>query len=188
MGTRTCCRRDKALVLEMQRFPSQRSISELQGLGITDVVIHLDELDPGQQADMERRLDAGWEGLSLAMMDGETRIYRLAASDPLAGLRRAIPLDASVVLSRADPQGTGAYMAMLGYVLRDAPLYAHLGVTYGQEYRGVPEAGKRYDYAILYRGEDLAALGIVGAETVWQDGEVTAYHLAAPWPQAAHDG
>jgi len=71
-------------------------------------------------------------------------------------------------------------MAMLGYVLRDHPLYAHLGVEFGQVYRGVPEAGGHYDYAALYRDEDPAALGMPGAQLIWQDSVARVYQYPRP--------
>lgn len=170
----------KALVLEMQRFPSPRANTVLQGLGITDIVVHFDELDTAQRIGLEQRLTEGWDGLSLAATFGETRIYRLTPSEELARLRAEIPAGASVTLSRADPLGTGAYMAMLGYVLRDHPVYAHLGVEFGEVYRGSPIVGQRYDYAILYRDEDLAAAGVTGTKLVWQDSVAQMYQYPSP--------
>lgn len=170
----------KALVLDMQRFPSPRALTLLQGLGITDIVLHLDQFDAARRADLERRLAGEWDGLSPAATFGETRVYRLAPSEELARLRAAIPPGDSITLSREDPQGTGAYMAMLGYVLRDHPLYAHLGVEFGQVYRGVPEAGGHYDYAALYRDEDPAALGMPGAQLIWQDSVARVYQYPRP--------
>ncbi len=170
----------KALVLDMQRFPSLRTITDVQGLGITDVVVHFDEFDGTQRADMERRLAERWEGLSLAASFGETRIYRLAPSPLLVQLRAAIPTGASITLSREDPLGTGAYMAMLGYLLRDHPIYAHLGVAFGTVYRGAPVSGQHYDAAILYRDEDATALGMSGAQLIWQDSVARVYLSPAP--------
>ena len=71
-------------------------------------------------------------------------------------------------------------MAMLGYVLRDHPVYAHLGVEFGEVYRGSPIVGQRYDYAILYRDEDLAAAGVTGTKLVWQDSVAQMYQYPSP--------
>jgi len=165
----------RALVLEMQRFPSPRTVTVLQGLGITDVVIHLDEFTGAQRAELERQLAVGWDGLSAAAAFGETRVFHLVPSPQLAQLRAQIPPGASVALSREDPQGTGAYMAMLGYVLRDHPLYARLGVEFGAVYRGPPIPGQQYDYLVLYRGEDATAIGVSEAQLLWQDSVARVY-------------
>ncbi len=170
----------KALVLDMQRFPSPRTMTILQGLGITDVVVHLDQFTDAQRADMERHLAEGWDGLSLAMSFDATRVYHLAPSQQLAQLHALIPPGASIALSREDPQGTGAYMAMLGYVLRDHPLYAHLGVEFGEVYLGSPIAGQQYDYVVLYRGEDATAMGMSEQQLIWQDSVARVYRSRPP--------
>jgi len=170
----------KALVLDMQHFPSPRTIAVLQGLGITDVVVHLDDFDAVQRAEMEKRLDQAWDGLSQAAAFADTRVYRVAPSEQLARLHAAIQPGASVMLSREDPQGTGAYMAMLGYVLRDHPLYARLRVDFGETYRGPPVAGEPYDYAILYRDEDPADQALSGDQVIWEDSVARVYRRASP--------
>jgi hypothetical protein len=169
----------KALVLEMQNFPSPRSIALLQGLGITHVVIHFDQYSGADGAAIARRLQSSWDGLSLAQPFPDTSVYRLDLSTSFPSLNAAIPPGASIMLSRADPQGTGAYMGMLGYVLRDHPLYAQLRVDFGETYRGAPVAGAHYAYAILYKEEDPATLGFPTA-LVWQDGVARAYQNLSP--------
>jgi len=66
-------------------------------------------------------------------------------------------------------------MGMIGYVLKENPLYARLTVGFGTVYRGPPVDGQRYDYAILYPQEDPAAVGFAGAEMIWQDSVVHVY-------------
>jgi hypothetical protein len=169
----------KALVLEMQHFPSQRSIALLQGLGVTDVVIHFDQYDSADSAAIAQRLDSTWDGLSRAASFDAVSVYHLDPSPSYDRLKAAIPPGASVTLSRADPLGTGAYMAMLGYVLRDHPVYAPLRVDFGEIYRGQPDAGQHYAYAVLFREEDPTILGFPTA-VVWQDSVVRVYQNLSP--------
>lgn len=169
----------KALVLEMQKFPSQRAITILQGLGITDVVIHFDQYSDADSAALSQRLNTPWDGLAHTQTFDEISVFHLDPSPSFAALKAAIAPGASVTLSRADPLGTGAYMAMLGYVLRDHPLYAPLRVDFGEHYRGPPEAGGHYEYAILFREEDPTALGFP-ATLVWQDSVVRVYRNLSP--------
>lgn len=83
------------------------------------------------------------------------------------------------MLSRKDPLGSGAYMGMLGYVLRDHPLYANLRVDFGEDYRGTPQDNGHYDYAILFPEEDPASVGFANATLVWQDSVVRVYRHPA---------
>ncbi|GEM_PF-1638032 len=165
----------RALVLDMKQFPAPRAVTLLQGIGVTHVVIHFDQLSAPDRNRLEDQLRAGVDGLTRMAQFSDTVVYAVAPSAQLATLRTIIPPGASVLLSREDPQGSGAYMAMLGYVLRDHPLYAHLRVDFGTGYRGAPVAGQEYDYAILYPREDPAALGFADADVVWQDGVVRVY-------------
>jgi hypothetical protein len=169
----------KALVLEMQNFPSPRSIALLQGLAITHIVIHFDQYSSADRAAITQRLAAAPNALSLPERFGDTAAYTLAPTDAFARLRAAIPSGASLSLSRADPLGTGAYMGMLGFVLRDHPLYASLRVDFGETYRGPPQPGQRYAYAILYRDEDPAVLGFP-ATPVWEDEVARVYRILSP--------
>ncbi|MDQ6906978.1 MAG: hypothetical protein M3176_09125, partial [Chloroflexota bacterium] len=87
---------------------------------------------------------------------------------------------ASVRLSRNDPMGTGAYMGMLGYLLRDHPLYARLRVDFGQNYRDDPDDSARYDYGLFFLHEDAATFGFANADIVWQDNVVRMYRQREP--------
>ncbi len=169
----------KALVLDMQRFPSPRTVALAQGLGITDVVVHREEFSEADRAALDRRLGAEMPGLTLAQRFGETWVYHVAPSPSLARLAATIEPGASVLLSREDPLGTGAYMAMLGHVLRDHPLAARLRVSFGEEFSN-PEPGQQYAYALLYRDEDPAAAGFPATTLVWQDDTARAYRITAP--------
>lgn len=170
----------KALVSEMQRFPSPRGVALLRGLGITQVVVHFDQYPPGERPALRQRLEMDDSELAMRADFGDTAVYGAVPRGDLEGLRGLIPPGASVRLSCNDPSGTGAYMAMLGYVLRDHPLYARLRVDFGQRYVGEPGAGGRYDYVIVYEREDPGTHGLAEAELVWQDGVVRAYRNASP--------
>jgi hypothetical protein len=137
-------------------------------------VIHFDQYSSADSAAMAQRLNTAWDGLSHVATFGAASVYHLDPSPSLARLKAMIPSGATITLSRADPLGTGAYMAMLGYVLRDHPLYAPLRVDFGEIYRGPPEAGQHYGYAILFRGEDPAVLGFPAA-LIWQDDVARVY-------------
>ncbi len=169
----------KALVLDMKRFPSPRTVAIIQGLGVTDVVIHFDQYNDADRTQLEAQLRADIPGLTAAAQFPDTALYRVAPSAPLAQLRATLPLDKSIYLSREDPLGTGAYMGMLGYVLHANPLYARLTVEFGTGYRGAPQPGQRYEYAILYPQEDPAAVGFAGAPLIWQDSVVRVYQQRA---------
>lgn len=169
----------RALVLDMQQFPSDRAVSLLQGLGITEVVVHFDQFNAADRVQMQRRLDRGQSALTVAAQFGDTAVYRVAASPSFSALQAVVPPGASVMLSRKDPLGSGAYMAMLGYVLHGHPLYANLRVDFGQDYRGAPQANGRYDYAILFPEEDPGTVGFANAEIVWQDSVVRVFRHPA---------
>ncbi len=165
----------KALVLDMKHFPSARAVSLLQGLGLTHVIVHFDEYPDAERAGLAKWLDAQPEGLSRSALFGETGVYAIARSPNLAVLPGIVAPGASVRLSRNDPLGTGAYMGMLGYLLRDHPLYAPLRVTFGQTYVGMPDDNARYDYGIFFAHEDPATFGFANAAIVWQDNIVRLY-------------
>jgi len=152
----------KVLLSEMQRFPSPRGFALLRGL-------EMDDSELAMRADF-----------------GGTAVNGAAPRGDLEGLRGLIPPGAPVRLARNDPSGTSPYMAMLGYVLRDHPLYARLRVDFGQRYVGEPGAGGRYDYGIVYEREDPGTHGLAEAESVWQDGVVRANRNASP--QADREG
>ncbi|MHB8645666.1 MAG: hypothetical protein ACYDAR_07745 [Thermomicrobiales bacterium] len=172
----------KALVLDMKRFPSERAVSLLQGLRITHVVVHFDQYPHAERAKLATRLDGHPAGVVESARFGETTVYTVGRSAKLEELPGIIAPGASVRLSRDDPIGTGAYMGMLGYLLRDHPLYARLRVSFGQTYVGSPDDTARYDYAMLFPHEDPAKVGFADAEIVWQDAIVRLYRQNASAP------
>lgn len=166
----------KALALEMPAFPSPRTVSLVQGLGISYIILSLSDFTERDREAMQARLRTLPPEVTLAAQFGETAVYRVASNAKFAQLRAAVPKDATVMLSRADPLQLGSYAAMIGYVLRDNPLYANLRVEFGTDYRGpaAPDT-TRYDAAVLFAGEDPAASGFAGVPVVWEDGIVKVY-------------
>ncbi len=166
----------KALALEMPAFPSPRTVSLVQGLGISYVTVGLSDSTERDRAAMRTRLRTLPPDVTLAAQFGETSVYRVAPHPKFAQLRAAIPPTATVMLSRADPLQLGSYAAMIGYVLRDNPLYANLRVEFGTDYRGPADPlTTRYDAAVLFADEDPAVAGFAGVPIVWEDGIVKVY-------------
>ncbi len=159
----------KALAMDMKHFPSERSVALLQGLGVTHVVMHFDQFPAAQRAALAARLDGLPDRLARSVQFGETSVYAVSLSAKLAELPGAVAPGASVRLSRDDPMGTGAYMGMLGYILRDHPLYARLRVDFGQDYVDNPDDTARYEYGLFFAHEDPASFGFASADIVWQD-------------------
>jgi len=177
----------KSLVLDMVHFPSERTVSLLQGLGITHVIVHFDQFPNARRAELAARLDGTLANVIPSARFGDTAVYTVRSSPKLDELPAIVSPGASVRLSRNDPLGTGAYMAMLGYVLRDHPLYTTLHVDFGQEYQGVPDDAIHYDYAIAFPHEDPTRFGFTNSEVVWQDTFVRVYRqrsYALPSPHS----
>jgi len=164
----------KALFYELRDGPTPRALAILQGLGVTHLVVHYDELG-GEVADRTHTLlDGGTaQAGAVARFDADT-VYQLAPTDRFAVLRALVPQSASVYISRSDDP-TGAYGGMIGYVLRGNPIYTRIRVDFGQEYAGVPDPNARYDYAMLYRAENPADINLPNATVVWEDAEVRIY-------------
>ncbi len=168
----------QALVKDLSLLPSPRAVGLLQGLGITHIVVHYDQFTESENdRNLTDRLRAEQDGFAFAPVArfGETTVYQVAPTARFEALRAALAPHASVLLSREDPRQTGAYMAMLGFVLRDHPLYSHVRASFGQEYRGPPQANARYDYAILFVQEDPATAAFTEADIIWQDSVVRVY-------------
>jgi len=165
----------RSLVLDMKHFPSERAVSILQGLGITHVVVHFDQYPSARRAELAAQLTSIPDGVVSSEHFGETAVYTITRSSKLEELSAIVSPGTSVHLSRNDPMGTGAYMAMLGYVLRDHPLYANFRVNFGQDYEDAPPNALRYDYTILFPHEDPARFGLTNAGIVWQNTIVRVY-------------
>jgi len=159
----------KSLALEMRDLSSPRAMALLQGLGITHIVMHYDQLQQTNATRLRELLANRDTELVLVAQFPNTEVYRVAPTARFMQLRAVIPSGATVALSRDDPMKTGGYMAMIGYVLRDHPLYANLRVDFGQNYRGPVRPDTRYDCAVLFSQEDPATLGFTPGDLVWQD-------------------
>ena len=167
----------QALYYEFRDGPTARALSVLQGLGVTHLVVHYDQLDTAQAATVRKLLGGASGQIAEVAAFGDDVAYRLTPTDRFVQLRALIPPAATIYLSREDP--TGAYGGMLGRVLRANPIYTRVRVDYGQEYAGSPDPAARYDYAILYRQEDPARVGFAGSSVVWEDEVVRVYGRAS---------
>jgi hypothetical protein len=164
----------KALFYELRDGPTPRALAILQGLGVTHLVVHYDELGGEVAARTRALLDNGTAQASAAARFDTDTAYRLAPTGRFAALRALVPQGASVYISRSDDP-TGAYGGMIGYVLRGNPTYTRIRVDYGQEYAGTPDPNARYDFAMLYRDEDPADINLLNAPVVWEDEVVRVY-------------
>lgn len=157
----------RSLAEELYRGPTPRALAILQGLGVTHIVAHDDQ-----------RLD-GTPDLTPKVADfGGTAIYRLVGTDRYVRLRAAIPREATVYLAQDAAQET--YIGMLGWILRENPLYARIPTSFGQRITGPPQPGARYGYAVLHRRDDPAAVGFAGAELIWEDEVARVYRNVGP--------
>lgn len=168
-----------ALRRDLDLFPDPRTLGILQGLGVRYVVVH--------RAQYPR---LGWEGVEARYAsygvtlqfraewpDGDI-VYELQPDERFATLRKTIPPDATVFLSGADPGESDAYMAMIGWLLRDNRLISRVVPTFGQRYDR-PEPGLFADYAIVYKNEDPAKYGYpAGLPVVYEDNVVRVHHFA----------
>lgn len=166
----------QALYYELRDGPTPRALAILQGLGVTHLIVHYDQLSPALVTKTRTALAAASGQVREVATFDQDVVYALAATDRFAQLRATIPTGATIYLSREDP--TGAYGGMLGYILRTNPIYTRVRVDYGQEYAGPPAPDARYDYAILYRQEDPARVGFAAGSIVWQDDVVRVYSRA----------
>jgi hypothetical protein len=64
------------IIYEMERFPTERSVSLLQGLGVTSVVVHTDRYPPNRWGEMEAAL-AGNDDLLVVAEFGADRVYEV---------------------------------------------------------------------------------------------------------------
>jgi len=166
----------QALVKDLSFLPSPRATGLLQGLGITHIVVHYDQFTTSESdRSFVNRLRAEQTEFAPIARFAETIVYQVPATTHFEALHTALTSHASVVLSREDPLKTGAYMAMLGFVLRDHPLYSRVRASFGQEYQGPPQADTQYDYVILFAQEDPATAGFTDDDVVWQDSVVRVY-------------
>jgi len=163
----------QALYYELRDGTTPRALAILQGLGVTHLIVHYDQLTPAIAAKTRATFAAATDQARAVATFDQDVVYALTPTDRFAQLRARIPAGATIYLSREDP--TGAYGGMLGYILRDNPIYTRVRVDYGQDYAGSPDPNARYDYAILYPQEDPASVGFADGVVVWQDDVVRIY-------------
>jgi hypothetical protein len=169
-------------------FPCPRTLDELGALGVERVVVHLDWLSGAQQADFFWRADPAHipaTGLApgeftLVQDFNEVKVYALGPR-PLAALRDRLPPGATLALGdrAGDPAKLGAYLATLGWWLRDHEQWGDPEYGYGQPLHPWTP-GTRTKAALLYQGQDPAPYGFAPAERVWQNDQVVLYVHPAP--------
>ena len=164
----------KALYYEFREGVTPRALSILQGLGVTELVVHYDELSGEAAARTRELLEGGTTQARREVAFGGDVVYRVSPTERFAQLRARIPRDASIYLSRGEDP-TGAYGGMLGRVLLDNPIYTRVRVEFGRDYIDALDPTYPYDYAILYHYEDPASIGFAGTPIVWQDDVVRIY-------------
>lgn len=167
-----------SLAEELHRGPTPRSLAILQGLGVTHIVVHDDQTLP-RVAERTRYVLDNHPDLTPKVADfGVDAVYRLATNDHYARLRAAIPREATVYLAQDVAQET--YIGMLGWTLRENPLYARVPTGFGQRIIGPPQPGARYDYAVLHLRDDPAAVGFAGTTLIWEDEVARVYQNIGP--------
>ena len=67
--------RHEALYDELTRFPDERSLDALRSVGVTHVVVHAASYDPAHWQQVETRLGAFQDRLTLEHVEGEGRVY-----------------------------------------------------------------------------------------------------------------
>ncbi len=164
----------KALYYEFRDGPTTRALSILQGLGVTHLVVHYDELSGEVAARTRETLEGGTTQARGEIAFGGDAVYRIPPTERFAQLRSLISRDASIYLSRGEDP-TGAYGGMLGRVLLDNPIYTRVRVEFGRDYISDLDPAARYDYAILYHYENPADVGFAGMPIVWEDDVVRIY-------------
>lgn len=166
----------RSLAEELHRGPTPRALAILQGLGVTHIVVHANQPPPHVVERTRHILDGNPELTPKVAEFGVDAIYRLAGTDRYARLRALIPRDATIYLAQDAPQET--YIGMLGWTLRDNPLYARVPTGFGQRIVGPPQPGATYDYAVLHRRTDPATVGFAGATPIWEDEVARVYRRA----------
>lgn len=177
-----------ALVHETEDcFPCPRSLDALWALGVRYVVVHLDNLTDAQRTEFLWRATSPEakvaDDFSLVKEFGSDRVYELLPRQ-LGQINDVIPPGASVLL--ADPQldrirvGNdqqfigGGYVAALGWMLRDHPMYGDPGLAYGETVLE-PDAESPPDYAILWARQDPNTAGYLEQNRVWANEFVAVY-------------
>ncbi len=169
-----------ALRDDLGAFPDARGLGILQALGVRYVIVHRAQYTPAEWAALAPRYAAYGVTLQGGGEFGDDLALILQPDERFVGLQRLIPPRAAVFLSENDPRGTDAYMATLGWLLRDGDreLITRIIPTFGQRYTR-PALGQRPEWLILYPGDDLARLGFPpGLPLAYSDNVVRVYRNA----------
>jgi hypothetical protein len=169
-----------ALREDLGTFPDARGLGILQALGVRYVIVHRAQYTPAEWAALAPRYASYGVTLQRGGEFGDDLALLLQPDERFVGLQRLIPAHASVFLSENDPRGTDAYMATLGWLLRDGDreLITRIIPTFGERYTR-PALGQHPEWLILYPGDDLARLGFPpGSPLVYSDNVVRVYRNA----------
>ncbi|MEO8286481.1 MAG: hypothetical protein ABI670_08595 [Chloroflexota bacterium] len=170
-------------------FPCPRSLDALWMLDTEYVVAHLENLSGPQRTDFEWRstnpVANVVDDFVMVQDYGSDKIYKLRPR-AVGQLKNVIPSGASVLLAapeldpiRSSAPGTtvsGGYMAAVGYLLRNHPLFGDSRLSFGQPIKPI-EASKLPDYAVLWANQDPTLLGYRPENKVWSNEEVAVYKL-----------
>jgi len=169
-----------ALREDLGTFPDARGLGILQALGVRYVIVHRAQYTPAAWATLVPRYAAYGVTLQTGGEFGDDLALVLQPDERFVGLQRLLPPRASVFLSENDPRGNDAYMATLGWLLRDGDreLITRIIPTFGQRYTR-PALGQRPEWLLLYPGDDLVRLGFSpGLPLVYGDNVVRVYRNA----------
>lgn len=173
-----------ALRQDLSAFPDARGLGLLQALGVRYLIVHRAQYTPTEWAALAPRYAAYGATIQTRGEFGNDLAFALQPDERFAGLQRLIPAGASIFLSEDDPQGSDAYMAMLGWLLQgqQRQLITRIIPTFGQRYTR-PAAGQRAEWLICYPGADLSRLGYPpDLPLVYADNVVRVYRTTPPKP------
>lgn len=180
-----------AVGTEMLAFPDPHSIAVLQALDVRYVIARLDDTS-AQGKELARRL-RGWQavGLHEELANDRERVYTVEPNAALSAFDAAVPAGATVLLGAtrgsARPAGasasagngeTGGYVAALGWRLTGARRISDTVPAFGAAYPK-PRRGETYEYLLLDRTVDPAAVGARGGAVIWEDAFARLYRVAA---------
>ncbi|MEO5953703.1 MAG: hypothetical protein ABIQ44_14665, partial [Chloroflexia bacterium] len=177
-----------AVVLETEDcFPCPRSLDVMRMLDVQYVVVHLGNLSDPQRTDFEWRSTnpAGKVvgDFKIVADFGSDRVYELE-SRAVSDMGSVIPKGASIVFGSPDDDPiisgnssalvSGGYMAAIGWLLRDHPLYGDHRLSLGQMIKPASEV-KSPDVAVLWAANDPGKYGFAAANKIWSNEFVTVY-------------
>ncbi|MGN6562515.1 MAG: hypothetical protein ACTHMU_07635 [Thermomicrobiales bacterium] len=169
-----------ALRQDMARFPDDRTLITLQGLGVRYVIVHRAQYPASTWPAIAARLAAYHVTLVPRGTFGDDLAYELQPDPRFAALRRALPNGAAVLLSSNDPIKSDTYMAMLGWQLHDHPLVTWIVPTFGLRYAR-PNPDHLPPYVICFQGESPTFYGYpTNLPVVYEDNLVRVYRNTKP--------